>query len=344
MKNVKWLFAGMLFLVVSFVLAGCGGGGGVHRRPRPTSISGTVTGSSVQGVTITLLSGATSLATMTTGTNGTYIFNGVANGTYTVTPSKSGSAFTPLNRSVIVSGSNMTADFIASVATTYSISGTVTVSGAALSGVTVNLTGANTGSITTNASGAYTIAGLVPGTYTVTPSKQGYTFSPTSASVTIATGDQTANFTGTAIPTTFAISGTVSGAVTQGVTITLSIPGVSPSTTTGVGGTYSFANMPNGTYTITPSLTGYTFSPSSRSVTVNNADMTGQNFTATADTYSISGTVSGATAQGVTITLSGAASTTATTDSSGNYTLTGRRTATTRSRRPRLVIRSTPRA
>ena len=51
--------------------------------------------------------------------------------------------------------------------------------------------------------------------------------------------------------------------------------------------------------------------------------MTGQNFTATADTYSISGTVSGATAQGVTITLSGAASTTATTDSSGNYTLTG---------------------
>ncbi|MDA8422810.1 MAG: hypothetical protein M0Z89_05705, partial [Nitrospiraceae bacterium] len=28
MKNIKWLFVGMLLLVVSFVLAGCGGGGG----------------------------------------------------------------------------------------------------------------------------------------------------------------------------------------------------------------------------------------------------------------------------------------------------------------------------
>ena len=143
MKNVKWLFVGMLFLVVSFVLAGCGGGGGSSSPPPTYSISGTVTGSSVQGVTITLSSGATSLATTTTGTSGTYIFSGVANGTYTVTPSKTGLAFTPLNRSVIVSGSNMTADFAATTASTFNVSGTITISGGgALSGVTVNLTGA----------------------------------------------------------------------------------------------------------------------------------------------------------------------------------------------------------
>ena len=251
MKNVKWLFAGMLFLVVSFVLAGCGGGGGSSSPPPTYSIS--AHGDRVLSARCydhPVERRHQPRHHDNRHQPAPYIFNGVANGTYTVTPSKSGSAFTPLNRSVIVSGSNMTADFIASVATTYSISDVrITVSGAALSGVTVNLTGANTGSITTNASGAYTIAGLVPGTYSGTPSKQGYTFSPTSASVTIATGNKTRNFTGTAIPTTFAISGTVSGAVTQGVTITLSIPGVSPSTTTGVGGTYSFANMPNGTYT-----------------------------------------------------------------------------------------------
>ena len=40
--------------------------------------------------------------------------------------------------------------------------------------------------------------------------------------------------------------------------------------------------MVNGTYTLTPSLGAYTFSPASRSVTVADANVTGQNFTGTA--------------------------------------------------------------
>ncbi len=326
MKNVKWLFVGMLFLVVSFVLAGCGGGGGGSSSPPPTySISGTVTGSSVQGVTITLSSGATSLATITTGTNGTYIFNGMANGTYTVTPSNTGLAFTPLNRSVTVSGSNVASvDFVAvSATTTYSISGTV--SGATQQGVTITLSGPNSGTAVTASNGTYTFSGLVTsGTYTVTPSKSGYTFTPSNTAVSLSGADVTGqNFTATAVPTTFAISGTVSGAIQQGVLITLS--GTANATaTTDSSGNYSFTSKPNGTYTITPSLTGYTFSPANYTgVVVNGADVTGKNFTATANTYSISGTVSGPAVQGVTITLTGAAGTTATTDSSGNYTITG---------------------
>jgi fibronectin type 3 domain-containing protein len=39
--------------------------------------------------------------------------------------------------------------------------------------------------------------------------------------------------------------------------------------------------LANGTYTVTPSNIGYTFSPVSQSVTVNGADKTGVNFTAT---------------------------------------------------------------
>ena len=330
MKGVKWLFAGVLLLGVSFVLTACGGGGSSSPPPPPPtySISGTVTsaptGTALSGVTMSLISSSGTVTT-STAANGTYSFSGLANGTYTVTPGKPGYAFNPLNQSVTVSGANAASiNFTAqSAAATYTISGTITVSGGgALSGATVNLTGDNTATVTTNASGVYTIAGLVNGAYTVTPSNSGYTFSPTSASVTIASGNQTANFTATAIPTTFSISGTVSGAVTQGVTINLS-GAVIASTTTGTGGTYTFSGLANGSYTVTPILTGYTFSPTNRSVTLSGADVTGQNFTATAVTYSISGTVSGATTTSVTMTLTGAAGATTTTDSGGNYSFAG---------------------
>jgi hypothetical protein len=80
--------------------------------------------------------------------------------------------------------------------TTYTVSGTITTSGGAgISGVTVS-----TGSVsaTTNASGAYTLSGLANGTYTLTPSLSGFTFSPTSRSVTVSGANVTAqNFTGT---------------------------------------------------------------------------------------------------------------------------------------------------
>jgi len=36
--------------------------------------------------------------------------------------------------------------------------------------------------------------------------------------------------------------------------------------------------VPNGTYTLTPSLSGYSFSPANLSVTVNGANLTGKNF------------------------------------------------------------------
>ena len=79
---------------------------------------------------------------------------------------------------------------------TYSLSGTVTENGSGLSGVTVT---AGSKSATTSASGSYTISGLADGTYTVTPSKSGYTFSPSSQSVTISGANKTGiDFTATA--------------------------------------------------------------------------------------------------------------------------------------------------
>lgn len=79
---------------------------------------------------------------------------------------------------------------------TYSISGSVlTSAGAGVSGVTLS-TGAASGS--SDSTGAYSIGSLVNGGYTVTPSKSGCTFSPTSRAVTVSSANVTAqNFTAT---------------------------------------------------------------------------------------------------------------------------------------------------
>lgn len=303
-------------MLVSIAVAGCGGGG--SSTPAATyTISGTVSGATAAGVTITL-SGA-STATATTAANGSYSFAGLANGSYTVTPSKTGFAFNPTSTAVSVSGANATADFTAtSAATTYSISGTVT--GAA--GVTVTLSGANTGSVTTGAGGAYTISGLVPGSYTVTPSLSGFTFNPTSAAVTITAANSTANnFVATAIPVPHSISGTVSGPGASGATI--SVTGTATATaTTAANGSYTVNGLYDGSYTLTPSKSGYTFTPTSASVTMSGANVTGQNFTSavyTAPTYTLSGQITGPYVEGITVTLSGAGSATTTTNTSGYY-------------------------
>lgn len=63
------------------------------------------------------------------------------------------------------------------------ISGTITLSGSGLPGVTV---AAGSLSAVTDASGAYTLLGVSNGTYTVTPTFANYLFSPASASVVVA--------------------------------------------------------------------------------------------------------------------------------------------------------------
>src|SRR5580765_5658791 len=67
---------------------------------------------------------------------------------------------------------------------TYGISGTISpVAGG--NGATVTLSGAAGATTTANGSGNFTFSGLANGTYTVTPSRSGYTFSPTSLSATV---------------------------------------------------------------------------------------------------------------------------------------------------------------
>ncbi|MBL8264523.1 MAG: S8 family serine peptidase [Xanthomonadaceae bacterium] len=83
-------------------------------------------------------------------------------------------------------------------------------------------------------------------------------------------------------PGDYSISGTVtnsSGAGISGVTVSNG----TVSATTNSSGAYTLTGLANATYTLTPSLSGYTFSPASRSVTVNGNNVTGVDFTGAQD-------------------------------------------------------------
>jgi len=323
-------------LLPVILLSGCSGiVSGSNSQPQNTQsqtflISGTISPiAGGSGATVTL-SGATS-ATTTADASGIFTFTALANGSYTVTPSHTGYTFSPTSLTVTINGANVTTglSFTASAQTqTYSISGTISPTTGG-SGATVTLSGAASATTTANGSGAYTFSGLTNGTYILTPSHTGYTFSPASQNATVNGANVTGiNFTAIVqTAPTFSISGTISPtAGGSGASVVLSGL-VTASTTTDSSGNYIFSGLANGNYAVTPSHTGYTFSPTSQSAPVNGANVTGINFTATAQTtptYSISGTVSPtAGGSGATVLLSGPAAATTTTDSAGNYTFSG---------------------
>ena len=63
----------------------------------------------------------------------------------------------------------------------------------------------------------------------------------------------------------------------------MELSGTSTATTiTDANGNYTFTGLDNGSYTITPSRTSFTFSPTSSPRTVSGADLTAVNFTTTA--------------------------------------------------------------
>ena len=95
---------------VLVVLLGCGsGGGGSNSSPEGSNpptfvISGAISGAS--GVTVAL-TGAETWWTTTDG-NGNYSLRFLANGNYTLTPSKPGYSFNPLTITVTVNGGSVT--------------------------------------------------------------------------------------------------------------------------------------------------------------------------------------------------------------------------------------------
>ncbi|HEY6214888.1 MAG TPA: N,N-dimethylformamidase beta subunit family domain-containing protein [Vicinamibacterales bacterium] len=164
---------------------------------------------------------------------------------------------------------------------TWNISGTISAA-ADGNGTTVILSGAGSGTATADVNGNFTFTGVFDGTYTLTPSKSGYTFSPASQTVTVS-GGNVAGIAFTAVKNpTWSISGSISPATAgSGATVALT-GGATTSTTADANGNFTFTGLSNGQYTVTPSKSGYTFSPSSAATTVQGANVTGISFTASA--------------------------------------------------------------
>ncbi len=194
-----------------------------------------------------------------------------------------------------------TSEFSACRGPQANISGTVkTAGGQPIQGATVNLTNDTTGVArfgTTNSLGAYSFTGQPLGqNYTVSPSKPNFTFSPASATHHNLAADPNDAFTGTL--QTFTISGqvTLGGASLSGVTMTLS-GGANATVATDSSGNYSFANLIAGSYTVTPSLQNFSFSPAS--ATLNISSNQTADFAATNLLASLTGKIAFVSSRGI---------------------------------------------
>ena len=194
--------------LVATLLAACGEG---NMPPVVGSVSGTVTLESAPlgGVTVEL----TGEGSKTTGADGTYRFENVLEGSYTVTISGfPNDAEFPANMSVTVSESsqNPTADFAGTYIRTARVAGTVMVEGVPLSGISVALTGLESQSTQTNASGGFAFGNLRGGDYSVEMSgwdPDRYVFTDASRSFALATGgEMIVEFMGTRAEYTFLVS------------------------------------------------------------------------------------------------------------------------------------------
>ena len=159
----------------------------------------------------------------------------------------------------------------------YSVSGAIVDSGGApLPGVSVSVGSA---SALTDAGGNYTITGIPAGDYTLTPSKTGYAFNPTSRPVSVGPDATGLNFIAVSSASNYSISGRVIAAANS-----TAMPGVIISdgnghtATTSSDGTYILGGLITGTYTITPSKDGFYFDPFNRSIMIS-SDASGQDFT-----------------------------------------------------------------
>lgn len=213
MRTIKYLLA----ILFSIAVAACGGGGGYGGGSTSTySISGTVTGPWVEGVTVNL-SGAGS-ATTTTNSSGNYSFSYLPAGTYTVTPSYTGYTYNPAAPAVAVSA-NTTQNFTASSAiTSYSISGTVSYAGAKTGPIYLRVYN-NSGGGCTNCSASAGTLIAAPGAYTIRGLQNGNSYFITAERDTLGTGAPNTNN-----PSGSLTTATISGANLTGQNITITDP------------------------------------------------------------------------------------------------------------------------
>lgn len=157
---------------------------------------------------------------------------------------------------------------------------------------TVHAHGPTNRSTTTRSDGTWEIPQVVPGVYSISVTRTGYTFTPIDLTADVRTRDaHNLNFTAhpTGAPKGAAataerrtITGRVSG-LPSGRHATVHLHGpVNRTMTTRNDGTWEVNNLPPGIYSVSVTHTGYTFSPIDRSADVRTQDAHNVNFTARA--------------------------------------------------------------
>ena len=321
-------------LLVLPIVAACGED--VIVPPPTGSITGQVSieGTGIDGVSVNLSNGAST----TTAGGGTYRFDGVEAGAYTVTISgfPADASFDGTSAAVTIpeSGGSVTQNFQGSYIRTASIMGTVTVENTGLGGVTVRLSGMADAQTATDNNGQYAFTGLRSGTYSVEISgfdMDEVGFGSVSSSATVGVGEsKIISFDGTYLRTA-GIMGQVSveGVGLAGVTVSLAGEGEEGTTTTDAGGLYAFSKLKAGDYSV--AISGYDtddheFATTSMNVTVALGETANVPFDGTLlRTSGISGRVSveGMGLDDVEVALTGAATATTMTANGGQYAFAG---------------------
>lgn len=148
-------------------------------------------GAAVSGITIEV-SGKGNVYTNSTGF---FSKTALVPGSYTVTPKSPSYTFLPSSKTVVLPPNSTDTVFTATpVQASYSVSGYIkTASGTGVSGVGVAISGV--GTVLTDQDGRFTRSGLATGTYTLTPAKTGFTFTPAARTFAVGPDTATENFT-----------------------------------------------------------------------------------------------------------------------------------------------------
>jgi hypothetical protein len=295
--------------------------------PKPTTgaVRGTLTSSSggavISGATVSDSGGASAV----TDSSGAYTINGLTPGAHSLTAAATN--FTGGTQTAsVAAGTTLNLNFSLTPApTSGAITGTVSSSSGGGVIVGASIIDSGGGSTSTGASGVYTLAGLAPGSHTVTVSATGYT-SQVQSAVVAAGSTQNISFSLTVSPAAGAITGTVNnasgGSAIMGAVVSDS---GGASATTDASGTYTLAGLTPGSHTLTASATGFTSQAQTTSVTTAATGTVSFSLTPSSTTGSVTGTISsavgGAGISGATVSDSGGASTSS--DTSGNYSLAG---------------------
>jgi hypothetical protein len=247
--------------------------------PPSYSITGRVTDGSnaaLPNVSVTRSGSATAVLSNSAGY---YTFTGLAPATYTITPAMTGLVFNPATRQATITNANVTGqNFIGGQG--YNVTGRVSnTNGTALPNVSISR-GGGSASVLSNSAGYFTLTNVPPGNHILTPTLAGYGFTPASRNITMSGANlANQNFVGSQ---GYTITGRIATSSSLGIAgVTVTRTGGGAAVLTNSAGYYTLANVPNGNYTITPSKPGMTFTPPSKSVSVNGANLANLNFMGT---------------------------------------------------------------